>query len=69
MLWISAAEQSLWMNGVRELMNAEFLQMQPKSVSWQPVEPMLDSAGACCKFTLALIEALLLEVEREPYST
>jgi len=68
MLWMSAAEQSLWMTGVRELIKAEFLQMHAKSVSWHPVEPILDSAGACCKYILVLVLGLSLVKWKESHT-
>ena len=36
------------MAGVRDSMNVESLQIQARSVSWQPVEVKLEIAGACC---------------------
>ena len=36
------------MAGARDPINVESLQMQARSVSWQPVEVKLEIAGACC---------------------
>ena len=41
-------------------MKAVFLQMQGKSVSWQPVEPMLDSAGVCCEYMSVLMKSVIV---------
>lgn len=43
------------MVGVSELMKPWLLQMQAMSVNWQPEDPMLESAGACCGASTRLL--------------
>ena len=43
------------MAGVRDSMNVESLQIQARSVSWQPVEVKLEIVGACCVFKSAFL--------------
>lgn len=46
-LCTSSAEHSRSIMGRMESMKAELLQIQGMSMSWQPVEPMLEIAAVC----------------------
>ena len=50
------------MAGVRDSMNVESLQIQARSVSWQPVEVKLEIAGACC-MSKSAFASLAIEID------
>ena len=52
------------MAGARESMNAESLQIHAISVSWQPVELILEIAGVCYMSKSALV-SLTIEMQQE----
>lgn len=62
---MSSAEHFSLITGVSVLMNSWSLQMQEKSVSAQPVEPMLERAGPCYRAEVSVGRARYLGERNE----